>query len=349
MNHRTFSELRIPSTLPVEITSDQCGTRFESEQLYRLCLPSNASSSMLMRRKGGELDNMLTTVLRGPEGIVGSAGLKPVAVSSISPLITLQHLHAVSACIQSLTDDLGRLQKTWQKDFHADLESAISNLADIAPRIDIAALDESYRTTLLVSVRATKNLLSACLERELTEFDQHVVQQCDQLNNYLRGAQFSSGFITSIAHLGESKVFSILGFLAICELFEIILFGVFSKDLMQASYSTLTRHRDKVLKVANKYYEAVVSGIEQLDTQMSWCDAGRNWHLSKIKEHSENISKARDGFELLKKPPALLDAFLNGDATKVEEFWFYVRDDRVGIFPGEQLSSSVAEVFISPD
>lgn len=340
MSRRTFSELQIPSTLPIGITSDLCGTRFESEQLYRLCLPSNASPSTLMRLRGGELDNLLTTALRGPKGFVGSAGLKPVSVSSISPLITLRHLQSVSACIESLTDNLGRLQRTWQEDFHADVESAISTLADIAPRIDEAALNESYRTTLLVDVRATKRQLLACLEKELKEFDRYVVGLCDQLRKSLRDGQFTNGFIGNIACLGGSKVFSILGFLAICELFEIILFGEFSEKLMQASYKTLTAQRKKVIAVANKYYEAVVSGLEQLDDQNGWYEAGRAWHLARIKEHSENLDKARKEFDLLERPPALLDAFLNGDATKVEEFWFCVRDDRISISTDEQVSSA---------
>lgn len=347
MNHRTFFELRIPSTLPVEIASDQCGTRFESEQLYRLCLPSNASSSMLMRRKGGELDNLLTTTLVGPKGIVGSAGLKPVSVSSISPLITLRHLHAVSACIANLTDDLGRLQRAWQEDFHADVESAISTLADIAPRIDKAALNESYRTTLLVDVRATKRLLSACLEKELKEFERYVGVQCDQVRSSLRNGQFSNAFIGNIAYLGRSKIFSILGFLSICELFEIILFGEFSEDLMQASSRTLTSHRNKVISVANKYYEAVVSGLEQMDYYNGSYDASRDWHLARIKEHSVNLEEARKGFDLLKRPPALLEAFLSGNATNVEEFWFCVRDDRISISTDEQLSNADVKLLVS--
>lgn len=340
MSRRSFSQLQIPSALPIGITSDLCGTHFESEQLYRLCLPSNASPSTLMRLKGGELDNLLTTALRGPKGFVGSAGLKPVSVSSISPLITLRHLQAVSACIEGLTDDLGRLHMVWQEDFHADVESAISILADIAPRIDEAALNESYRTTLLVDVRATKRQLLACLEKELKEFDRHVIGLCDQVRKSLRDGQFNNCYIGSITYLGSSKVFSILGFLAICELFEIILFGEFSERLMQASYKTLTAQRKKVLAVANKYYGAVVSGLEQLDDRNCWYDAGRAWHLARIKEHSENLDNARKEFDFLERPPALLDAFLNGDATKVEEFWFCVRDDRISISTDGQLLST---------
>lgn len=98
-------------------------------------------------------------------------------------------------------------QRAWQEDFHADVESAISTLADIAPRIDKAALNESYRTTLLVDVRATKRLLSACLEKELKEFDRYVGVQCEQLTKSLYNGQFSNAFIGNIAYLGEAKIF----------------------------------------------------------------------------------------------------------------------------------------------
>lgn len=346
MSRRTFSELQIPSTLPVGIISDLCGTRFESEQLYRLCLPSNASPSTLMRLKGGELDSLLTTALKGPKGFVGSAGLKPVSVSSISPLITLRQLQAVSACIASLTDDLGRLQREWQEDFHADVESAISILADIAPRIDEAAFNESYRTTLLVDVRATKRQLLACFEKELMEFDKHVAGLCDQLRNSQRVGHFSNAFIGNISYLGNSKVFSMLGFLAICELFEIILFGEFSERMMQASYKTLTAQRDKVFSVASKYYEAVVSGLERMDDQNSWHDANRGWHLARMKEHSKNLDSARKEFDLLESPPALLDAFLSGDVARVEEYWFYVRDDRINISTEPLIDSSEVKLLV---
>ncbi len=347
MNRRTFSELQIPSTVSVATTSDICGARFESEQLYRLCLPSDASPSTLMRLRGGELDNMLTTALRGPKGFVGSAGLKPVSVSSISPLITLRHLQAVSACIDRLTDDLGRLQRERWDDYHSDVESAISTLADIAPRVGDAALNESYRTTLLVDVRATKRQLLGCFEKELKEFERHVGQRCDEVRKATRDGQYSDGWINNISCLGRSKIFSILGFLAICELFEVILFGDFSESLMQASYKTLTAQRNKMFTMANKFYEAVIHHLEQWDNQNSWQDAGRAWHLARIEEHSKKLDKAWSEFVSLEKPPALLEAFLNGDATKVEAFWFSVRDDRISILTDDQLLSADAMLLAS--
>lgn len=66
-----------------------------------------------------------------------------------------------------------------------------------------------------------------------------------------------------------------------------------------------------------------------------------------MKEHSVNLEEARKGFDLLKRPPALLDAFLSGNAAKVEEFWFCVRDDRISISTDEQLSNVDVKLLVS--
>lgn len=331
MSRRTFSELQIPSTLPAGITSDLCGTHFHSEQLYRLRLPSNSSSGRLMRLNGGELDGLLTTTLIGAKGIEGVAGLVPVSVSSISPLIILRHLHAISACIASLTGDLGRLQRDWQEKFDAEVESAISDLADIASRVDEAVLNESYRTALLVDVRRIKGQLGRCFEQELKEFDRYISGMCDELR---KSRNYSNAPINNISYLGRCKIFSILGFLSVCELFEIVLYGTFSENMMRASLKTLTAKRSKIFAVTNKYYDCLVSHLEHLDNENSWRDAGRAWHLARMDEHSANLGKARYEFDKLESPHALLDAFLSGDATRVEEFWFIVRDDRIDISTG---------------
>lgn len=346
MSRRTFSELRIPSTLPVDITSDLCGARFESEQLYRLCLPSNSSSSRVMRLKGGELDGMLTTTLIGSRGIEGVAGLRPVSVSSIHPLITLRHLHAVSACIASLTDDLGRLQRNWQEKFEAEVESAISDLADIAPRIDEAVLDDAYRTALLVDVRRIKGQLGRCFEQELKEFDRYVGGMCDGLRD---SRSYSNAPISSISYLADAKIFSMLGFLSVCELFEIVLYGSFSESMMRASLRNLTAKREKIIKVLRKYYESVVTHLQRLDDENSWSNCGRAWHLDRMDEHAGNLEKTRKEFDKLVRPPALLDAFLKGDATRIEEFWFVVRDDRIDISTAQSIEESGVKLLTSKE
>ncbi len=349
MNRRTFSELRISPSLPVEATSDLCGARFESEQLYKLCLPSNSSSSRAMRLRGGELDGMLTTTLIGSKGIEGVAGLKPVSVSvnSISPLVTLRHLHAISACIASLADNLDRLHLARYEEFHAEVEGAISALADIAPRIDEAVLDDSYRTALLVDVRRIKGQLLACFEKELKEFERFVGKMCEDLGNARRNGNYSNACIGNISRLGRSEVFSTISFLSVCELFEVVLVGTFSERMMAASFRTLTAQRDKVLAVANKYYQDVIAHLEYMDSDNAWYNAGREWHLARMKEHSGNLDSAWKEFDLLGRPPALLDAFLNGDAGRVEEFWFFVRDDRINISTEHLIESSEVKLLVS--
>lgn len=349
MSARTFSELRISPTLPVDATSDLCGARFESEQLYRLCLPRNSSSSRAMRLRGGELDGMLTTTLIGSKGIEGVAGLKPVSVpvNSISPLVTLRHLHSISACIASLTDDLDRLNRARYEEFHAEVESAISALADMAPRIDEAVLDDSYRTALLGDVRRIKGQLLACFEKELKEFERSVGGMCEDLRKARGNGDYSNTFIGNISHLGKSKVFSILTFLSVCELFEVVLVGTFSERMMAASFRTLTAQREKALAVANKYYKEVVSHLELVDSNNAWNSAGREWHFAKIKEHSDHIDNARKSFDLLGRPPALLGALLNGDAAQVKEFWFLVQDDRISISTEHLTHSSDVKLLVS--
>lgn len=346
MSRRTFSELQIPSTLPVDVTSDLCGVNFESEQLYRLCLPSDSKSSRVMRRKGGELDGLLTTTLIGPDGIEGVAGLKPVSVpvSSISPLIALRHLHVVSACIASLTEDLGRLKRDWQEKFDAEVESAIADLADIAPRIDEAVLDQAYRTALLVDARRVKGQLGSCFEQEINAFDRHVSKMCDDLRF---SQNYSNAPINYISYLGREKIFSMLGFLSIAELFEIALYGKFTESIVQASFKNLTARRGKILKVLNKYYDAVVTHLKRLDDHNSWRECGREWHLARMDEHSDNLEKARKEFNNLVRPPALLDAFLKGDATRVEEFWFVVRGDRIDISTAQAIDDSQVKLLAS--
>lgn len=337
MSRRTFSELQIPSTLPVDVTSDLCGVNFESEQLYRFCLPSNSKSSRVMRRKGGELDGLLTTTLIGPNGIEGVAGLKPVSVTSTSPLIALRHLHIVSACIASLTEDLGRLQRDWQEKFDVEVESAIADLADIAPRIDIAVLDQAYRGALLGDVRRIKGQFGRFFKQEIREFNRYVSKMCDDLRV---SQNYSNAPINAISYLDRANVFSMLGFLSVAELFEIALYGKFTESIVQASFKNLTARREEILEVVNKYYDAVVTHLERLDNQNSWSNCGREWHLARMDEHSDNLEKVRKEFNNLVRPPALLDAFLKGDATRVEEFWFVVREDRIDISTAHAIGDS---------
>lgn len=337
MSHRDFSSLQIPSTLPVEDVGHLCGASFVSEQVYRVHLPQGLSGN-LMRLKGGEFDGLLTTSVMGPRGIEGTAALEPVSIASIGPLITLRRLQVMSDSIRHLIADLNRLQKSIYDRIEAEVEGSITILADIASRIDEALLDDAYRTTLLTDLRRVKGQLGNSFELELKSFGKQVDRMCEGL----RGPQFSNACILNIPYLGKSDSFMILNLISICELLEIMLQGSYSKGMMQASAKHLRFQRDKIISVAKRYYDGVVSHLEQGDDNNKSCERNWYWHEARDKEHIANLSNARKAFEALGQSPVVLDALLSGNSTKeeLEELWLFVQEGRLEISSERPYSDS---------
>lgn len=344
MSHRDLSNLQIPSTMPAEGIGRLCGATFVSEQVYRVRLPRGLSGN-LMQLKGGELDGLMTTTVMGPQGIEGTAALEPVPNTSLDPLLMLRRLQLVSNCIEHLTNNLNKMQRSVQSRMAAEIEGSIDTMADICIRIDEVLLgDPSYMSVLLNDLRGVKRQLGINFEFELKELALDVATKSDEL----RRMSPVNG-IAIISQFGKSNSFFILNLISICELLEIILQGSYSSSMIRASARSLQRAQLKVANEVRCYYDNVLGGLDFEDAERMRCEADGHWHKKKAEEYLGNKSKACRAFQALGESEEILNALLGGDSTReeLEELWLSVKEGRLGI--SSEVSDLIPEKMIVQD
>lgn len=255
------------------------------ERLYRLHYPSGISGE-LMTRKSGELEGLKTTSVMGEGGIVGVAGLEPVDITvtraTALDVLNLWQFGLLAGRINQLAGKIARIEKFIYLQSKAELDNIFVSLRDISRSVPNGLGDSQYKTFLFTQLAAVKRDVGQHFHLQLQFFDQYVAQECGKMNE--RNRDF---LIRDFEKLSAQPVFKALELVAVVALFEIVIDGRFSSDMLNAAKEHLKDRSDQIWPHVTRYAEEVGRALswqrhesqQRLLTHDDHQSAHQNWNV----------------------------------------------------------------------
>lgn len=268
-------------------------SRMAPARTYRLHYPQGVSGE-LMTLRGGELEGLKTTSVMGADGIVAVAGLEPIDVTPDAALnlFNLWQFSILAGQINELAGRISQIERSIYRQARAELENIFLSLRDIARRVPECLEDSNYKIYLFNQLAAVKKDAGQYFQGQLLDFGASIAEQCALMDQ--RGSDI---LLSNFDHLKTHSVFKALELLAVVELFEIVIDGRFTKNMLSAAKDHVGDRSDQIFMNVSRYCRAIQNILERRREDCRQRSLNYYEHQSCEKEFDERFFRMDDCFQ----------------------------------------------------
>jgi hypothetical protein len=311
MSNALREDTRLLGKYPIEnITQEDVLKDLLAGKVYVVKYPENVSGQ-LMRLRSGELAGLRTTSIIGEDGIVATAGMQEVKISSsiIHAFHSLRQLSHVVKQVNELSDRIGDIADFILSSKKAEFENIAPTLRDLSNRLEKYKSDSSYKTYGLTQLAAVKKTVGEYFQWHVGGFRKFTDSQSGGRSLSLNVT------IDNFRYLRTHQIFKALSLIAIVELFEIVLEGSFTADMFDAAKRNVQERAAVIAELVELRYEEILYQLRAMRSHNRSVSSDYYWHQEREKEYEQLA------ISLLRAKDEILDQSELMDQTSMANFY----------------------------